>query len=85
MRSGQARPDLIILDCSWRKDGFEFLREVRPHCEWSKIPVVVVSSLDLNNEAQQVLKDRWSTSFKKGALPEKTCCGSPRNHQSAHC
>ena len=58
-------PDLIILDLIMAEmDGFEFLRQVRPHPEWSKIPVVVVSSLDINNDAQEVLRGQVDHIFQ---------------------
>lgn len=60
-------PDLIVLDLIMAEmDGFDFLRQVRPHPEWSKIPVVVVSSLDLNSEAQDVLRGQVERIFQKG-------------------
>jgi len=84
LQSG-VKPDLIVLDLIMAEmDGFDFLRQVRPHPEWSKIPVVVVSSLDLNSEAQELLRGQVEHIFKKGDSPEKTCSGGPGNHQSAH-
>ncbi len=66
MRGGTT-PAIIILDLMMAEmDGFEFLRQVRPHPEWSKIPVVVVSSMDLNTDAQQMLKGQVERIFQKG-------------------
>ena len=84
LRSGPA-PDLIILDLLMAEmDGFEFLREVRPHAEWSKIPVVVVSSLDLNNEAQQVLKGQVEHIFQKGRFAREDLLREVRETINQH-
>ncbi len=64
---GGVVPDMIILDLMMAEmDGFEFLRQIHPNPEWVKIPVVVVSSLDLNTEAQEALKGQVERIFQKG-------------------
>ena len=60
-------PAMIVLDLMMAEmNGFEFLSHIRPHPEWSKIPVVVVSSLDLSSETRQVLKGQVEKIFQKG-------------------
>jgi CheY-like chemotaxis protein len=45
LRSGQARPDLILLDLNLpRKDGREVLAEVKSDPEFRSIPVVVLTT-----------------------------------------
>jgi len=49
-------PSLILLDLMMPDmDGFEFLAELRQHEEWKSIPVIVVTSKDLNAEDRQFL------------------------------
>jgi CheY-like chemotaxis protein len=84
LQTGPA-PDLIVLDLLMAEmDGFEFLREVRPHPEWSRIPVVVVSSLDLNNEAQQVLKGQVEHIFQKGRFAREDLLREVRETINQH-
>jgi signal transduction histidine kinase/CheY-like chemotaxis protein len=84
LQNGPA-PDLIILDLLMAEmDGFEFLREVRPHPQWSRIPVVVVSSLDLNNEAQQVLKGQVEHIFQKGRFAREDLLREVRETINQH-
>jgi len=43
-------PDAIVLDLMMPEmDGFEFIAELREHPEWRKIPVIVVTALDLSD------------------------------------
>jgi signal transduction histidine kinase/CheY-like chemotaxis protein len=78
-------PDMIILDLLMAEmDGFEFLRQVRPNPEWSRIPVVVVSSLDLNNEAQQVLKGQVEHIFQKGRFAREDLLREVRETINQH-
>jgi signal transduction histidine kinase/CheY-like chemotaxis protein len=84
LQNGPA-PDLIILDLLMAEmDGFEFLREVRPHPAWSRIPVVVVSSLDLNNEAQQMLKGQVEHIFQKGRFAREDLLREVRETINQH-
>ncbi len=53
---GTMRPDAIVLDLMMPEmDGFEFLAELRNHPEWSEIPVIVVTALDLSEEDRRRL------------------------------
>ena len=82
---GGAIPAMIILDLVMAgMDGFEFLRQIRPHPEWSKIPVVVVSSLDLTDEAQQVLKGQVERIFEKGRFAREDLLREVRETINQH-
>jgi signal transduction histidine kinase/DNA-binding response OmpR family regulator len=82
---GGAIPTLIILDLVMAEmDGFEFLRQIRPHPEWSKIPVVVVSSLDLTIEAQQGLKGQVERIFEKGRFAREDLLREVRESINQH-
>jgi CheY-like chemotaxis protein len=78
-------PAMIILDLMMAEmNGFEFLRQVRPHPVWSKIPVVVVSSLDLNSEAQEVLKGQVERVFQKGRYSREDLLREVRESINQH-
>jgi len=84
LQSG-VKPDLIILDLIMAEmDGFDFLRQVRPHPEWSKIPVVVVSSLDLNSEAQELLRGQVEHIFQKGRFAREDLLREVRETINQH-
>ncbi|HTT57058.1 MAG TPA: response regulator [Opitutaceae bacterium] len=78
-------PVMIILDLVMAEmDGFEFLRQIRPHAEWSKIPVVVVSSLDLSTDAQQALKSQVERIFEKGRFAREDLLREVRESINQH-
>ena len=78
-------PVMIILDLVMAEmDGFEFLRQIRPHAEWSKIPVVVVSSLDLSTDAQQTLKSQVERIFEKGRFAREDLLREVRESINQH-
>ncbi|MDD2764123.1 MAG: response regulator [Opitutaceae bacterium] len=82
---GGVIPDMIILDLMMAEmDGFEFLRQIRPHPAWSKIPVVVVSSLDLTNESQQMLKGQVDRIFQKGRFAREDLLREVRETINQH-
>jgi CheY-like chemotaxis protein len=84
MQSGLL-PDMIILDLMMAEmNGFEFLQQIRPHPEWSKIPVVVVSSLDLTVEAQQMLKGQVERVFEKGRFAREDLLREVRETINQH-
>ena len=81
---GGVLPDMIILDLVMAEmDGFEFLRQIHPHPVWSKIPVVV-SSLDLNAEAQQALKGQVERIFQKGSFAREDLLREVRETINQH-
>jgi CheY-like chemotaxis protein len=78
-------PDMIVLDLMMAEmNGFEFLQHMRPHPEWSKIPVVVVSSLDLTNESQQMLKGQVERVFQKGRFAREDLLREVRETINQH-
>ena len=84
LQSG-VKPDIIILDLIMAEmDGFDFLRQVKPHPEWSKIPVVVVSSLDITNDAQEVLKGQVERIFQKGRFAREDLLREVRETINQH-
>jgi CheY-like chemotaxis protein len=47
----QSLPDVMILDLMMpAMDGFEFLKLVKENEQWSSIPVLILSSMELTNE-----------------------------------
>jgi CheY-like chemotaxis protein len=84
LQSG-VNPDLIILDLIMAEmDGFDFLRQVRPHAEWSKIPVVVVSSLDITSDAQEALRGQVERIFQKGRFAREDLLREVRETINQH-
>jgi signal transduction histidine kinase/CheY-like chemotaxis protein len=64
----QQRPDLILLDLMMpQMDGFEFIHHLRSHESWRDIPVIVLTSKELNPEERGLLKQRAQRVFQKGA------------------
>ena len=62
-------PDLIILDLSMPDmDGFEVMETIKSEPQLRRIPIIVISGLDLSKEQRKQL-DREATSFlKKGEI-----------------
>jgi CheY-like chemotaxis protein len=66
-RVADNRPDLIVLDLLLpTMDGFEFVAELRQHPEWRAIPVVVVTSKDLDTADRERLNSHVQRVFQKG-------------------
>jgi CheY-like chemotaxis protein len=66
-RVADNRPDLIVLDLLLpNMDGFEFVAELRKHPEWRAIPVVVVTSKDLDAADRERLNSNVQRVFQKG-------------------
>jgi signal transduction histidine kinase/CheY-like chemotaxis protein/HAMP domain-containing protein len=67
-RLADSRPDVIVLDLMMpRKDGFEFLVEMRARPEWRNIPVLVVTAKDLTAEERARLNGDVERVLQKGA------------------
>jgi signal transduction histidine kinase/DNA-binding response OmpR family regulator/HAMP domain-containing protein len=65
--SSHPPPAIILLDLMMPiMDGFEFLERVRTHAEWSKIPVVVVTAMDLSETELDQLQGLTRRVITKG-------------------
>ncbi len=62
-----SQPAIILLDLLMAEmDGFEFLTHLRAKPEWSDIPVVVLTSLDLGIDVRTRLQGKVDHIFQKG-------------------
>jgi len=60
-------PSIILLDLMMPVvNGFDFLRELRKHEEWRKIPVVVLTAKDLTVDDRSQLKGNVELVLQKG-------------------
>jgi len=65
--ASNAPPAIILLDLMMPvMDGFEFLDRVRTHADWSKIPVVVVTAMDLSDTELEQLQGLTRRVITKG-------------------
>ena len=63
----KSRPALIILDLKMPgMSGLEFLEEIGKNPSWAKIPVIVVTSMDITQEMHDVLAPRTLGLLRKG-------------------
>lgn len=68
----QAAYDLVITDINMpQMDGLEFLRQVRQETQYSRLPVLVLSSNSSPDEVQRTLRAGASLYLIKPAPPEK--------------
>jgi PAS domain S-box-containing protein len=66
-RVSENLPELILLDLIMPEmDGFEFLAELRKRPVWRRIPVVVVTAMDLADEDNERLRGSVSRILRKG-------------------
>jgi CheY-like chemotaxis protein len=64
----QHRPALILLDLLMPvMDGYEFLDELRKHDTWRSIPVVVITSVDLDESGRNHLSGYVQRILQKGS------------------
>jgi signal transduction histidine kinase/DNA-binding response OmpR family regulator len=60
-------PSVVLLDLLMPEmDGFSVLREMRANPAWRDIPVVVLTSLDLNGEVRRFLQQQAERVLQKG-------------------
>jgi len=65
--SGIDTPDIVILDLKLpKKDGFEVLREIRENNEVSGMPVIILSSSDLERDIEQAYRLKANFYITKG-------------------
>jgi CheY-like chemotaxis protein len=63
----KGRPVIIILDLKMpAMNGFEFLEAMGKNPEWTGIPVVVVSSMDITQDMRDYLSPRVAAILQKG-------------------
>jgi signal transduction histidine kinase/CheY-like chemotaxis protein len=63
----ESEPGIILLDLMMPvMNGFDFLRELRKHKSWRKIPVVIMTAKDLTIEEQAQLKGNVELVLQKG-------------------
>ncbi|MBZ0316080.1 MAG: response regulator [Anaerolineae bacterium] len=61
------RPAVIVLDLMMPEmDGFQFIEAMREHEEWRRIPIVVVTALDLSSDDRQRLNGYVQKVIQKG-------------------
>jgi signal transduction histidine kinase/CheY-like chemotaxis protein/ligand-binding sensor domain-containing protein len=61
-------PSLILLDLMMPEmDGFQFMQELRRSPLWRQVPVIVITSKDLNDEDRRRLNGEVARILKKGA------------------
>ena len=66
-------PSLIILDLMMPEmDGFQFIEELRKNCQWSKIPIVVITAKSLTMQERQRLKGYVDNILQKGSYDYKS-------------
>jgi PAS domain S-box-containing protein len=71
-RLEQVKPDLILLDLSLPgMDGFEFIAHLQRRAEWSEIPLVVVTSLEVTPEDHLRLGDSVRKVFYKDSIADE--------------
>ncbi len=72
-------PAVILLDLLMPEmDGFEFIQETRKHPEWSRIPIIVVTSLDLTVEERAQMRGNVVNVVQKGSFKVEELLGELR-------
>ncbi|HEY7232339.1 MAG TPA: response regulator [Pseudolabrys sp.] len=85
-RLKQAAPDVIILDLMMPEmDGFQLVAALQEHPQWRRIPVVVVTALDLSAEDRARLNSGVETVLRKESFkPAELIDGLRRLVAEAH-
>jgi two-component system, chemotaxis family, response regulator Rcp1 len=64
--AGAPTPDLVLLDLNLpRKDGREVLREIKAHPSLRRIPVVILTSSEAEQDVQMAYDEHASSYFSK--------------------
>jgi len=73
-------PELILLDLTMPEmDGFEFLTELRKRPIWRRIPVIVVTAMDLGEEDQRRLEGSVARVLRKGVHAQEELLSEVRS------
>jgi CheY-like chemotaxis protein len=73
----EEKPDVILLDLMMPEmDGFEVVAALQKNADWQEIPVIVITSLDLNAKDRERLNSGVQSvlvkeQFKSGDLVER--------------
>jgi CheY-like chemotaxis protein len=79
-RMQEARPDAIVLDLMMPEmDGFEFMENLQRNPDWQRIPVFVVTALDLNEQDRRRLNLGIEKILTKGNLSPRDLAARIRN------
>ncbi|EDN69725.1 Signal transduction histidine kinase [Beggiatoa sp. PS] len=63
----QKKPDLILLDLTMPvMDGFELITHLQANEKWRKIPVIVLTAIELNTDEHARLSDYVDSVYRKG-------------------
>lgn len=66
-------PKLILLDLMMPKiDGFEFLQLLRQNSSWIKIPVIIITAKDLDEQEREKLNSYVENIIQKGAYDRQS-------------
>jgi len=75
-----SKPSIVLLDLMMPEmDGFEMLRAMRANTTWHGVPVVIVTSKDLNRQELEWLRGNAREVFQKGAYGLGELVSSVRN------
>ena len=64
----QQTPSLILLDLMMPEmDGFQFVTELRKNDLWRRIPVIVMTAMELSSDDRRALQGEVEQIIQKGA------------------
>jgi len=69
LKSNKQKPDYIFLDLNMpQMNGKQCLKEIKQHCEFAKIPIIIYSTSKYKKEIDEVLEMGASTFLTKPTL-----------------